>query len=384
MRKEYLMTPGPTPIPPRVLLTQARPIIHHRTSEYTKIFVSALEGLKYVMQTQADVMIFACSGTGVMEASVVNLFSPGDKVIVTANGKFGQRFGQISKAYGLEVISLEYEWNKVVDPGDVAKALSDNPDVRGVFVTQSETSTGILNDVAAIGDIVKDTEAILIVDSITGIGAVECKADEWHLDVVMTGSQKGLMLPPGLACVSVSEKAWGHAAKATLPKFYFSFDKAKKALEKSEPQNPFTPAVSLIVGLGEALDMIREEGLEHVILRHHILAEAVRAGVQAIGLELWAPPEGRGNAVTPVVVPEGVDGKALVKRMASEYGVTIAGGQDHLVGKIFRVGHLGYFDRFDITTTLAALEMVLNELGYQFEMGASLSAAEKVFIENPF
>lgn len=384
MRKEYLMTPGPTPIPPRVLLTQARPIIHHRTKEYTDIFVSVLNDLKYVMQTESDVLIFASSGTGVMEASVANLFSAGDTVIVTANGKFGQRFTQISKAYGLDVIDLEYDWDKVVNPEDIAKAMKEHPEVKGVFVTQSETSTGILNDVQAVGEIVKDTEAVLIVDSITGIGAVDCKTDEWNLDVVMTGSQKGLMLPPGLACMSVSPKAWNHAAKATLPKYYFSFDKAKKAMDKAEPQNPFTPAVSLIIGLGEALNMIREEGLENVIKRHAVLAEAVRKGAEAIGLKLWAPPEGRGNAVTPVVVPDGIDGKALVKKMASQYGVTIAGGQDHLSGKIFRIGHLGYFDRFDITTTLAALEMVLKELGYEFEMGGSLKAAEQVFIDNPF
>lgn len=384
MRKDYLMTPGPTPIPPRVLLTQARPIIHHRTEEYTEIFVAVLKGLKYVMQTDSDVILFASSGTGAMEASVANLFSPGDTVIVTSNGKFGQRFTQISQAYGLNVISLEYEWNKVVDPRDIKTALAENEQVKGVFVTQSETSTGILNDVKAIGEIVKDTQAVLIVDSITGIGAVECKTDEWNLDIVMTGSQKGLMLPPGLAAVSVSPKAWEMAKNSTLPKFYFSFDKAKKAMDKASPQNPFTPPVSLIVGLGESLAMIEEEGLENVIKRHEILALAVRKGVENIGLALWAPPEGRGNAVTPVVVPEGVDGKALVKKMAAEYGVTIAGGQDHLSGKIFRIGHLGYFDRFDIITTLSALEMVLHDLGYKFELGDCVKAAEQVFMEHKF
>ncbi len=382
MRKEYLITPGPTPVPPEVLLSQARPIIHHRTPEYTKIFVECLEGLKYIFETKNDVLIYACSGTGVMESAVANLFSAGDKVIVTANGKFGDRFIKLAQTYGLNVITLEYDWDKVVNPADIEKTLSENPDTKGVFVTQSETSTGVLNDVKTIGQIVKNTDAVFVVDSITGIGAVETKTDEWNLDVVMTGSQKGLMLPPGLAAVSVSQKAWKMAEKSTLPKFYFSWAKAKAALDKKEPQNAFTPAVSLIVGLAESLKIMREEGIENIIKRHAHLAEAMRAGVVAIGLKLFAPPEGRGNAVTPVWVPEGVDGKAIPKVMSSKYGVTITGGQDHLAGKIFRLGHLGYYDKFDITTTLAALEMTLKELGYEFQMGESLKAAEEVFMEN--
>ncbi|TET54104.1 MAG: alanine--glyoxylate aminotransferase family protein [Actinobacteria bacterium] len=376
MRKSYLMTPGPTPVPPQVLLSQAKPIIHHRTPEYTKIFVEVLEGLQYIFETKNDIILFSSSGTGAMESSVVNLFSAGDKVIVTSNGKFGDRFVQLGETYGLEVIKHEYKWHQVVKPDDIKKSLDENPDVKGVFVTQSETSTGVLNDVKAIGEIVKATNAVLVVDSITGIGAVETKTDEWNLDIVMTGSQKGLMLPPGLAAVSVSEKAWKLAEKSTLPKFYFSWAKAKKALEKK--QNPFTPAVSLIVGLRESLKMMREEGLENIIKRHAQLADAVRAGVTAIGLELFAPSEGRGNAVTAVKVPEGVDGKAIPRIMSSKYGVTIAGGQEHLAGKIFRLGHLGYYDKFDITTALSALEMTLQELGYQFEKGVSLKAAEKV------
>ncbi|MDP1809124.1 MAG: alanine--glyoxylate aminotransferase family protein, partial [Actinomycetota bacterium] len=257
--------------------------------------------------------------------------------------------------------------------------LAADANIKGVLVVQSETSTGVLNDVRAIGEIVKDHQAVLVVDSITGIGAVELKADDWHLDVVMTGSQKGLMLPPGLACVSVSDKALAAAEKATLPKFYFSWEKARKSLAKST--TPFTPPVSLIIGLSEALKMMREEGLENIIKRHAELAAAARAGAEAMGLKLFAPPEGRGNAVTPVWVPEGIDGKALVKTMSAKYGITIAGGQDHLVGKIFRIGHLGYFDRFDIMTTLAGLEMTLTELGYKFAAGSGVSAAEKVFME---
>lgn len=372
------MTPGPTPVPAEVLLAQAQPMIHHRTPEFSDILVSAVEDLKYIFQTKNDVLVFASSGTGIMESAVVNLFSPRDKVIVCSNGKFGDRFVQLAETYGLDILKLEYEWDQVVKPADVAAALAADASIKGVLVVQSETSTGVLNDVKAIGEIVKDHEAVLVVDSITGIGAVDLKADDWHLDVVMTGSQKGLMLPPGLACVSVSDKAWAAAEKSTLPKFYFSWDKARKSMAKST--TPFTPPVSLIIGLGEALKMMREEGLENVIARHSKLAEATRVGAQALGLKLFAPPEGRGSAVTPVWVPEGIDGKALVKTMSSTYGITIAGGQDHMAGKIFRVGHLGYFDQFDILTTLAGLEMTLTGLGYEFEAGSGVSAAERVFM----
>jgi len=381
VKKRYLMTPGPTPVPPEVLLSQAKPMIHHRTPEYTEIFVSVIEDLKHIFQTENDCFVFASSGTGAMEAAVANLFSPKDKVIVTNNGKFGDRLVNIAQIYGLEVKELKYEWDQVVNPQDIKGLLDQDKDIKGVLVVQSETSTGILNDVKAIGELVRDHPAVFVVDSITGLGAVEVKTDEWHLDVVMSGSQKGLMLPPGLACLSVSDKAWQKVKDSTLPKFYFSLEKAKKAFEKASPQNPFTPPVSLIVGLGEALKMMRQEGLDHIIRRHALLAEATRAGVEALGLELFAPPEGRGNAVTPVNVPDGVDGKRLVKIMSDEHGITIAGGQDHLKGKIFRVGHLGYIDKFDIITTLSGLEMTLAELGHPVGLGKGVAAAQKVFLD---
>ena len=379
MKKKYLMTPGPTPVPAEVLLAQARPMIHHRTPDFSAILMTALADLKYVFATGNDVLVFAASGTGAMESSIANCFSAGDTVIVARNGKFGDRMVQIARVYGLQVIDLKYEWTSVVDPTDVASALADNPGVRGVVVTQSETSSGVLNDVQAIGAIVREyPDTVLIVDSITGIGAVECRTDEWGLDVVMTGSQKGLMLPPGLAAVSVSEKAWRAYERSTLPKYYFDWGKYRSNLAKET--TPFTPPVSLIIGLGVALEMIREEGLENTIARHAKLAAATRAGVEALGMKLFAPPEGRGNAVTPVWVPDDVDGKAIVKVMKDTYGVTIAGGQDDYAGRIFRIGHLGYFGEFDIITTLAALEMTLAGLGYRFTRGAGLSAAEAVFM----
>jgi len=380
MQKKYLMTPGPTPVPAEVLLTQAAPMIHHRTPDFSAAFAEAIVGLKYVFQTESDALLFACSGTGVMESAIANCFCAGDTVIVTRNGKFGDRQKLIAEVYGLNVIDLAYEWTEVVRPADVAAALEANPGVRGVIVTQSETSSGVLNDVKAMGEIVKGyDECVLIVDSITGIGAVDCKTDEWGLDVVMTGSQKGLMLPPGLAACTVSAKAWRAYERSTLPKFYFDWMKYKKNIEKDT--TPFTPAVSLVLGLNVALGMIREEGLENTIKRHSMLAEATRRGCEALGLTLFAPPEGRGSAVTPVWVPEGVDGKAIVKTMKDKYGVTIAGGQDDYTGRIFRIGHLGYFGEFDIITTLAALEMTFATLGYEFEHGSGIKAAEAVFLE---
>ncbi|HEY5516752.1 MAG TPA: alanine--glyoxylate aminotransferase family protein [Coriobacteriia bacterium] len=379
MQKKYLMTPGPTPVPSEVLLAQARPMIHHRTPDFSAMLMECVDGLKYVFQTANDVLILACSGTGAMESSFANLFCAGDTVIVARNGKFGDRMVSLAKVYGLVVVDLAYEWTEVVRPVDIAKALEEHPEARGVVVVQSETSTGVLNDVEAIGAIVKDfDDCVFIVDSITGIGAVPCLTDEWHLDVVMTGSQKGLMLPPGLAAVTVSPKAWKAYERSTLPKFYFDWMRYKKNLEKQT--TPFTPAVSLVVGLVEAIKLMREETIEGIIDRHSRLAEATRKGCEALGMKLFAPEEGRGSAVTPVWVPEGIDGKKIVSIMKNKYGVTIAGGQDDYVGRIFRVGHLGYFGDFDIITTLAALEMTLAELGYDFERGAGIKAAEAVFM----
>jgi aspartate aminotransferase-like enzyme len=380
MQKKYLMTPGPTPVPEKVMLAMAAPIIHHRTPDFSAAFAEAIVNLKYVFKTEGDVLLFACSGTGVMEAGIVNCFSAGDTVIVCRNGKFGDRQKKIAETYGLTVVDLQYGWTEVVRPEDVAAALEAQPEARGVIVTQSETSTGVLNDVEAIGKIVGPLDdVVLIVDSITGIGAVECKTDEWGLDVVMTGSQKGLMLPPGLAACTVSAKAWRAYERSTLPKFYFDWMSYQKNVAKDT--TPFTPAVTLVLGLNESLKMIREEGIENTIARHSRLAEATRRGCEALGLKLFAPPEGRGSAVTPAWVPEGVDGKAIVKIMKDKHGVTIAGGQDDYAGKIIRIGHLGYFGDFDIIVTLAALEMTLAELGYEFERGAGIRAAETVFME---
>ncbi|MCD5401121.1 alanine--glyoxylate aminotransferase family protein [candidate division NPL-UPA2 bacterium] len=377
MKKKYLLAPGPTPVPAEVLAAMGQPIIHHRTSEYKEIFSQVNEGLKYIFQTKNDVLTFASSGTGAMEGAVVNLLSPGDKILVVRGGKFGERFGEIGEAYGVEVVPLDVEWGKPVDPADIGRKLEEVRDVKAVFATLCETSTGVANDIRGIGGLVKNYEAILVVDAISGLGAMEFKPDDWKVDVVVAGSQKGLMIPPGLSFVSLSEKGWKLVRESKLPKYYFSFEKVRGNLKKND--HPFTPAISLMLALREAVRMIREEGLENVWERHARLAEATRAGVSALGLELFAP-QAPANSVTAVKVPEGIDGVALVKNMREKQGITIAGGQAHLKGKIFRIAHLGYADQLDVTLVISALEMVLSGLGYKVEFGRGVAAAERILV----
>ena len=379
LKKRYLMTPGPTPVPASILLSMAMPITHHRTTDFEEIVGEVRTRLQYIFSTKNEVLLFASSGTGAMESAIVNCFCAGDTVIVARNGKFGDRQKSIAETYGLKVIDLKYAWDEVVKTEDIARELAANPEVRGVIAAQSETSTGVLNPIKEIAaEVSKYEDAVMIVDSITGIGAVACETDDWGLDVVMTGSQKGLMLPPGLAAVSVSDKAWRAAERSTLPKFYFDWKKYLKSIQKNT--TPFTPANTLILGLNESLKLMADEGRENLIDRHTLLAEATRQGVEAIGLKLFAPLEGRGSAVTPVWSPEEISAGDIVKIMKEDYGVTITNGQDDYKNKIFRIGHLGYFGTFDIITTLTALEMALAKLGYDFEHGASIKAAEAVFL----
>ena len=381
IRKEYLMTPGPTPIPYQVSLVQAEPIIHHRTPAYTELFVGMVEGLKKVLLTRNDLLTFAASGTGAMEGSVSNCFSPGDRVLVAAGGKFGQRFTEITKLYGLEVEEYQYPWDEAADPEVIADHLEKKPDIKGVFVTHSETSTGVVNDIKTIGEVVRGTPAILIVDSISGAGALELRTDEWGIDVLVTGSQKALMTPPGLAAAVVSPKAWELVEKAESPAYYFCFLKARKKYNSDNPQSPFTPPVSLVKALSAATDILLEEGMEEAWERHRILAMCTRAAVEAMGLELFPKVLDRAYAVTAVKAPEGISGGDIVKHMNRVYGVIIAGGQEQLKGKIFRIGHVGYYNFFDIAMALSALEMTLEQLGYPLELGSGVAAAEKVYLE---
>jgi aspartate aminotransferase-like enzyme len=381
IRKEYLMTPGPTPIPHQVSLVQAEPIIHHRTPAYTELFVRMVEGLKKVLMTEKDLLTFAASGTGAMEGAVANCFSPGDRVLVAAGGKFGQRFAEICEVYRLEVEHYEYPWDEAADPETIARYLREKADIKGVFVTHSETSTGVVNDIKAIGEVVKDTPAILVVDSISGAGALELRTDDWDIDILVTGSQKALMTPPGLAVAAVGPKAWELIEVAESPAYYFCFKKARKKYDSENPETPFTPAVSLVKAMSTAVDLLLSEGLEDAWERHRILALCTRAAVRDMGLELFPKVLERAYAVTAVKAPPGIGGGDIVRIMNREHGVIIAGGQEHLKGQIFRIGHVGYYNFFDLAITLSALEMTLKKLDFPVDLGSGMAAAEQVYLD---
>lgn len=378
MRKNYLLTPGPTPLPPEVLQAQSRPIIHHRTPQFQAILKEAAEGLKFVFQTSGDVYILTSSGTGAMETSVVNLLSPGDTAICIQGGKFGERWTEICKAYGIQTDVINVEWGKAVDPKEVGKKLKANPAIKVVFATLCETSTGVTNDIAGLGAVVKDSSAVLVVDAISGLGAIDLKADAWGVDVVVSGSQKGLMLPPGLAFICVSAKAWEKVNASKCPKFYFDLKTAKKAWGSTD--TPFTPAITLVIALNEALKLMKQEGIDAIFARHHKMAEATRAALKALGIELFAPTAAS-DVVTSAIVPAGVDGEKLVKVMRDTWGVTIAGGQAEMKGKIFRFAHMGFIEEFDIIVGISCLEKVLSQMGYKFNFGAGVKAAQEIFLK---
>ncbi|MCK4532593.1 alanine--glyoxylate aminotransferase family protein [bacterium] len=376
--KRYLLTPGPTPVPDSVRLAGAQPVIHHRTVEFSKLFRDVTSSLQSVFQTKNDLFIFSASGTGGMESCVVNFLSIGDRVLVVNTGAFGRRWENILKVYGLKPEVIEYPWGKAARIEEIREKLEENPEIKAVFTQLTETSTGVVNDIESMAKITAQSKAILVVDAVSGLGGQEIKTDEWGVDVVVAGSQKGLMLPPGLSFVSVSKKAWNLMEESKLPKFYWSFKTYKKFFNE-RGETPYTPAVNLLFSLQDTLRIILEEGLKNVFARHALLARAARAGVISLGLELFA--EVPCDVVTSVKVPEGVDGISLVKRMRDEYGVSIAGGQREFKGKIFRMAHMGYMDKFDEIIALAALEMMLNKLGYKVELGKGVAAAEKEFLK---
>lgn len=372
MLKSKLFTPGPTSVPEQVLLEMAEPIMHHRTEEFIKIASETLENLKYVFRTKNDVFIMASSGTGAMEAAVVNFLSTGDRVVVISGGKFGERFKEICAAYKLEVIPIELEWGKNLEAEKVKEVLTANKGVKAVFGTLCETSTGTHFDIQKIAEVVADFEdTIFVVDAVSALGAVPCLTDEWKIDIVVTGSQKALMLPPGLAFMSVSEKAWKKSETSNLPKYYFNLKKYKKSLVKSD--FPFTIPVSLIVGLRKSLEMIKKDGIEKIWEEHHRRAEATRQAFEAAGLKLLS--ESPSDAVTAVLLPDGVDGDKLVKGLRTKYGVSVAGGQDHLKGKIIRISHLGWQDEFDVLTAITAVGVGLRQAGWQVDIEKALSVA---------
>jgi aspartate aminotransferase-like enzyme len=378
IKKHYLLSPGPTPIPESVLAAATHPMIHHRTPEFSRIIMDVVSGLKNMFRTENDVYILASSGSGAMEAAVVNTLSPGDTAIVINGGKFGNRWGKICRTYGVNVREIALEWGEAYSKEHLSEELKANPTVKAVFATLSETSTGTDYDIHGYGEVVAKTDSILVVDGISGIGATTCLMDDWNLDVLLSASQKSFMVPPGLAYISFSQKAWDLVEKSTLPKFYFGVKEARKSLDRET--TPWTPPISLLIQQHEALSLLQNIGLENLIEHHRILAEATRRGIQSIGLELLSKRPS--NILTAVKTPDGMDGHLFVQTMQKKYKTTIAGAQEPHKGEFFRIAHLGYMGGFDVITALSAVEMTLEDLGYQFRKGASMSAAKDILKEN--
>jgi serine---pyruvate transaminase len=376
--KQYLMTAGPTPVPPAVSQAMAAPMLYHRAPAFVELYERVLAKLPYVFQTENPVLAFAASGSGGMESAAANLVRPGAPVLACAAGKFGERWIELTEAFGGETVRYEPGWGERLDPAEIDRLLSENDGIEVVFATLSETSTGIVHDVAAIAEVARAHDAILAVDAVSGLGAAELRQDEWGIDVVVAGSQKALMCPPGLGFASVSERALEYAASNPSGRYYFDWGKNAKAQAKGN--SAFTPAVSLFLGLDIALDMIREEGIEDVLARHALLARATRAGAAAIGLDIYGDADERSTVVTAVELPDSIDG-GKVPGALRKLGITANGGQEQLKGRIIRIAHCGYFGAFDILTSLSGLEMALSQLGYEVEHGAGVGAAQRVFVE---
>lgn len=376
MKKHHLRIPGPTEVPERVLRAMQSPMINHRGDEFRSLFRRVSENIKKVFQTKNDVLIFPSAGTGAMEAAIANLFSPGDLIVSFSCGVFGDRFADIAEAFGARVERISIEWGKPVACDIVKERILRDAkgEIKGVLFTHNETSTGVLNDIRALREAMGDHPALVVVDAISSLGAVELKADEWQIDAVVAGSQKALMLPPGLGFVSVSEKAWKAAEQSKMPKYYWDFKKARKSLEKGE--TPYTPAVSQIFALDEALNLILEEGLENIIARHRLLAGALREGLKHLGFRLFAEDSWASPTVTAVDLTDFQGKINFSKALKDRFNITVAGGQEKLKGKIMRIGHVGYVDELDILNVLSALEMVLGE---EELFGKGVKAAEKVF-----
>lgn len=379
-KEKLLMTPGPTMIPARVLEVMRRQIIHHRTKEFEVVYDGLEEDLKFVFQTKNMVLMFSSSGTGAMESAVVNLFSPGDKVLAISIGAFGDRFAEIAQAFGLNVNKLAVNWGEAVDVSKFKEILDSDKEIKAVLMTHNETSTGVTNDIEAVGKLIKGTDKLLVVDAISSLGGLDLQMDNWGIDVVVTGSQKALMAPPGLGYVALSDKAWEAVNASKLPKFYWDYKKYRKGLLKEGENPPYTPAISLLMAQAEALKMIKEEGLQEVFARHKKLALATQAGVAELGLELFAKQDVSSYIITAVKAPEGIDIGKVIKTMNLKHDIMITGGQKHLKGKIFRIGHCGYTDSLDLIKTFAALEYSLAEAGYKVEMGASVGAVQKALL----
>jgi aspartate aminotransferase-like enzyme len=377
MIKQYLLSPGPTPIPNEVSLAMAETMIHHRTPQFNNVFEEARQGLKRVFGTKNDVLMLASSGTGAMEAAIANLFSPGDKVLVVNGGKFGERWLNISNAYGLNPIDLKVEWGRAVRVEDIEKQLKAHPDIQGVMVQASETSTTVLHPVKEIAKLTKNGP-LFIVDGVTAVGVLSIPVDDWGIDVMVTGSQKALMLPPGLGFIALSDRAWEKTKKAKLPRFYFDLNLERKNQQKGS--GAFTPAVSLIFGARASLNMMEREGLNRVYARHARMSRATRAAAVALGLKLLAPDD-PSPAATGIFLPAGIDADRVLEYLRDKMNVVLAEGQDQLKGKVIRIAHVGYMGAFDVITAITALEMALRKFGAEIPFGRGVAAAEEVLME---
>ncbi len=376
-RKRYLMAPGPTPVPSEVLAAGAQPVLHHRGPDFRELMLRCLGRLGEVCRTTNDVLLFTASGSGAFESAVVNLLAPGERVLAVSAGEFGERWARMAAVYGADVVPLQYEWGETPRPADLGARLEESG-AEVVFLVHSETSTGVVADVEALAAAAREHGALTVVDAVSSLGAVPLETDAWGLDVVVAGSQKALMTPPGLSVVTVSEAAWGRASRASgTPRFYFDWAKQRDHLATGS--TPFTPAVSLVASLDTALGLLLEEGLEEAFARHAALGRACREGVKAMGLELFSPDEERSAIVTAILTPDHVNAKELVLALRDRFGITVAGGHGELGERMFRIGHIGYYDIFDITTALAAVELQLVEQGADVERGAAVAAALETY-----
>ncbi len=381
MEKRYLFTPGPTPVPHQVLEAMSRPIIHHRSSDYRAIMESCLERLKLVYRTERDVLTYTGSGTAGMESAIVNLCAPGDRTVVVSAGHFGERWAAMARAFGAQVDEVRYEWGETPVADDLSRRLRELGGAKVVFLTHSETSTGVVADVQSLAAAAKDAGALVVVDAVSSLGAVPLETDAWSLDAVISGSQKALMTPPGIATVSVSAEGMKTAAESGGRRYYLDWERTRDAQERFDPS--FTPAVSIVVGLEVALGLLLEEGLEQAFERHARLGRACREGIKAMGLELFSPDDDRSAVVTAINAPDGIDSGELVQTLRDRLGIVLAPGQGPLKGRVFRIGHIGYYDIFDITTALAGVELVLAEAGADIERGAAVTRAMEAFEHTP-
>jgi serine---pyruvate transaminase len=379
--KQYLMTAGPTPLPPAVSQAMAEPMVYHRAPAFVEVYARSLRRLKTVFQTENEVLMFAASGSGAMESAVANLVRPGETAVVASCGKFGERWAELCDAYGAETVHFETEWGSKIDPAELDRVLGENEGTEVVFTTLSETSTGVINDIKALTEVAHARGALIAVDAVSALGAIPIRQDEWGIDVVVSGSQKALMAPPGLAFASPGKAALERAASSSGRRFYFDWQLTVEGQRKDPPDSPFTPAVGLVQALDVALGMIEEEGLDHVFERHRLLGRATRAAAKALDLDLLGPEDENANVATAIRLPDGIDGARVPKLMRDTFGVTIAGGQGRLKGRIARIAHCGYYGAFDIVLTIAALEMTLRELGHDVELGTGVGAAQRVFLE---